>query len=383
MPKRKKHQRLPSGYGQIRYLGPHRLHPYAVHPPAQETETGYSRPKALCYVDDWYVGFQVLAAHHSGTYKPGDELTYARPSAADNPDQGCRAFLDALRGFQASLVPDSEGMTFAEVYEAYFEAKFGEHAPKKLSRQSIASTKAAYKNCAALHDRPFRDLRLDDLQAVLDNCTLAESSLELIRSLMTQMYGYAEAHELCDKNYAKHVVIPSAEKDENGVPFTPADIKTLWKHRADPMAEMLLIMCYSGFRISAYLTMQVDLKAGSFTGGIKTRAGKGRVVPIHSALLPLITERIRRDGNLLPNGAQRFRADMYTLLESLGIEKHTPHDCRHTFSALCEKYGVREADRKRMLGHSFGADVTNGVYGHRTLDDLRAEIEKIPAPDGL
>ena len=73
----------------------------------------------------------------------------------------------------------------------------------------------------------------------------------------------------------------------------------------------------------------------------------------------------------------------YPTLERLNITgnpKHTPHDCRHTFSALCEKYGVRENDRKRMLGHSFGNDVTNAVYGHRTLEELRAEIEKIKVP---
>ena len=55
---------------------------------------------------------------------------------------------------------------------------------------------------------------------------------------------------------------------------------------------------------------------------------------------------------------------------------HTPQDTRHTFSRLCEKYGVAENDRKRMLGHAF-SDVTNAVYGHRTLEDLRGEIEKI------
>ena len=33
-----------------------------------------------------------------------------------------------------------------------------------------------------------------------------------------------------------------------------------------------------------------------------------------------------------------------------------------------------------MLGHSFGADITNGIYGHRTVDDLRKEIEKIKVP---
>ena len=56
---------------------------------------------------------------------------------------------------------------------------------------------------------------------------------------------------------------------------------------------------------------------------------------------------------------------------------HTPHSCRHTFSRLCESYGVREADRKRLMGHSFGNDITNGVYGHRSLKELWLEIEKI------
>ena len=53
---------------------------------------------------------------------------------------------------------------------------------------------------------------------------------------------------------------------------------------------------------------------------------------------------------------------------------------RPYYSRLCESYGVREADRKRMMGHSFGNDITNGVYGHRTLEELRTEIEKIKEP---
>ena len=68
---------------------------------------------------------------------------------------------------------------------------------------------------------------------------------------------------------------------------------------------------------------------------------------------------------------------MYDALGRAGVEKHTPHDCRHTFSRLCEKYGVNENDRKRMMGHSFTGDITNSVYGHRDLEDLREEIEKI------
>ena len=77
----------------------------------------------------------------------------------------------------------------------------------------------------------------------------------------------------------------------------------------------------------------------------------------------------------------QFRRDMKSTLRKLGLPERTPHSCRHTFSRLCESYGVREADRKRMLGHSFGNDITNGVYGHRTLEELRTEIEKIKVPD--
>ncbi|MBP3205264.1 MAG: hypothetical protein J6M66_07565 [Lachnospiraceae bacterium] len=77
------------------------------------------------------------------------------------------------------------------------------------------------------------------------------------------------------------------------------------------------------------------------------------------------------------NSISQFRRDMKSTLRQLGIKEKSPHSCRHTFSRLCESYGVREADRKRMLGHSFGNDITNGVCGHRTLEKLRSEIEKI------
>ena len=70
MPRRKKHSRLPNGYGSIRYLGKNRKNPYAVHPPAN---IDGDRPAALCYVDDWMKGFIILTAYKAGTYKPGME----------------------------------------------------------------------------------------------------------------------------------------------------------------------------------------------------------------------------------------------------------------------------------------------------------------------
>ena len=222
------------------------------------------------------------------------------------------------------------------------------------------------------------DLRHQDLQNIVDNCPLKHSSKELIVSLFHQMYNYAEIYELCEKDYSVHVKINTADDDEHGVAFTEEELKVLWKHKDNEVVEFILIMCYSGYRIKAYEDITINMDEWYFQGGVKTAASKNRIVPIHSAIQDLVERRVRRLDRITGDiSRSKFRISMYGALSALGIKKHTPHDCRHTFSMLCEKYGVNENDRKRMLGHSFGSDITNAVYGHRTLEELRGEIEKI------
>lgn len=379
MPKRKKHPKLPNGYGSIKYLGKNRRNPYAVHPPVTEyTDEGVPiTPKALCYVDDWMKGFIVLTSYRAGTYTKGDERDIDLPNDHKSLEIIAQRLLSDYNKAQGIVEEEKEPeKTFAEVYQDFWKYKFENEKGKKLSESSKLSIQAAFKNAKALHDRPFRDLRHDDLQSVIDNCPLKHSSLELIVHLFRQMYAYADIYELCDKDYSTHVKINKEDDDESGVPFTDSDLKILWDHKDDEIVEFILIMCYSGFRIRAYKNLEINLKDKYFRGGIKTKAGKNRVVPIHPAILPFVKRRLKADG-IYPSTYSKFLKDMSNKLSELGIEKHTPHDCRHTFSALCEKYGVNENDRKRMMGHSFGNDLTNAKYGHRTVDDLRGEIEKI------
>ncbi len=219
-------------------------------------------------------------------------------------------------------------------------------------------------------------MRHKDLQDVIDKCDLKYASLEHIINLYHQMYDYADLQGLCDKDYSDKVKINIEDDDEQGVPFEESDLKILWNNKSDPTVEFILIMCYSGFRVVAYESLMVNLDDNYFQGGVKTKTSKNRIVPIHPDIIPMVKDRLSRDGHLL-SSANTFRAEMYTKLEALGIQRHTPHDCRHTFSKLCEHYGVNENDRKRMMGHSFGQDITNKKYGHRDLEDLRSEIRKI------
>ncbi len=384
MARRKKHPKLPNGFGSIKKLsGKNRANPYGVYPPTTEFDSD-GRPvpvKAIAYVSDWLYGVSILTAYHAGSYIPG--VYPPRPEPQAGAAAGLEAVAKALLADYSrirSVVTGEEEkppeLTFAEVYERFYQDKY-ELSKKQYSESSKALTRAGFKNCSSLHNKPFVSLRHSDLQKVVDACPLKHASLETIVSLFHQMYAFAVREGLCDKDYSANVKINIDDDDEHGVPFTEKDLRILWKHQEDPVVEFILIMCYSGFRISAYKTMTVDLEHRYFQGGIKTKAGKNRIVPIHPDIFPLVQRRLERSKELLPNSVFDFRKSMYAKLSELGITRHTPHDCRHTFSWLCEHYCVNENDRKRMLGHSFSGDITNGTYGHRTVEELTREICKI------
>lgn len=384
--KRKKYPRLPAGFGSIRYLGSGRRNCYAVHPPATIDALGHvNRPAAICYVDDWIKGFTVLTAYKAGTYTPGMEKSMEVANTGDLDILAQRIIADysTIKGVEEKH-PEIKELTFAEVYERFYKWKFEDDKSRTYTKATKASYNAAYKNCSTLHDRKFNSLCYNDLQGVVNSCELKHSSLELIVVLFKQLYKYAIIHEICEDDKSKYVTVNRIEDDENGRPFSDEELEILWENRNDDNAAMILIMCYSGFRISEYKTLSVNLKEKYFKGGMKTESGKNRVVPIHDSVFGFVQDRMDRYGCLLPYSVSYFRTHHFApTLERLGITsmpKHTPHDARHTFSMLCERYSVRENDRKRMLGHAFQDDITNTVYGHRSVDDLRPEIQKIQVP---
>lgn len=379
MARRVKHPKLPNGYGSIKYLGSGRRNPYAVHPPTKEFDINGTpqTPKALCYVNDWYKGFAVLTAYKAGTYFPGFENTLPEIFNISDSKFIERILADYNMCKSANERNIEQKRSFADVYHDFYAWKYESDKGRVYSKSSMRATTTAFHNCKQIHDRPLVDLRHPDLQKVIDDCPLKRSSKEHIIALFKQIYKYAEIFELVEKNYAAHISANVAEDDEHGVPFDEKELAILWAHKDDPISAMILILCYSGFRIGEIATLTTNLSEMYFQGGIKTAAGKDRIVPIHSCIQDLVRDRMDAYGSLLPLSSDVFRVKMYDFLTDVGIVKHTPHDCRHTFSALCERFKVSENDRKRMLGHSFKQDITNAVYGHRSVEDLREEIEKI------
>ena len=369
---KKKHPKLPNGFGSIKKLSGNRTNKYGVYPPTTEFQANGSpvTPKALCYVPDWYMGFYALMKYRDGSFEAEDFLTAdIKPS-----DRQTDVISKIIASYNSSSRIALDAKTFSEVYQEFFAYKYERDKTRQYSKSAIGATKSAYSQAKGLHGKPFRSLRTEDLQAVIDGCEKKHATKEHIKNLFRQMYEYAYSHDLCEKNYAEHVRIHTPDDDEKGEPFTERELALIWERSAgNEGLQGALIMAYSGFRISAYSKMEVNMEGQYFRGGVKTKAGKDRIVPFNKEIIPFINE-----GNpLFRLSPAKFRALFHEELSAIGLRGHTPHDCRHTFSWLCDKYHVDTLSKRLLLGHALGNDVTDLKYGHRTVEELRNEINKI------
>ena len=207
------------------------------------------------------------------------------------------------------------------------------------------------------------------------------------------MYKYAMKHEIVDKNYAQLCDSVKKPKPEIvRIPFSDLEIQKLWDNIQVPFADMVLIGIYTGFRPQELAILQiddVDLDRWTITGGLKTDAGKNRIVPIHPRIRELVQQNYHRAGKMNSNylfndenGQQgtfltygKYRGRFNKIMKRLNMT-HKPHDTRHSFITMAKSADMNEYILKLIVGHAV-EDITENTYTHRTIEDLHQEIQKI------
>lgn len=268
---------------------------------------------------------------------------------------------------------DISGTTFADVYRMWSEEHF----------QKVKETthyKAAYKIMEPIQGRVFSELKLQDFQNVFDNSGKNTPMLKMAKILISQMYDYAVLHE----------IVSSSKKDlityldvGNSNPkaivrkiFTNEEIENLWE-RNDQTAKLLLVMIYTGVRISEIL----DMKKGNvfldekYMKVIEAKTDAGiRDVPIADGILPFITEFMQSKGDNLIT----FAGCSSTIRKVINKETgHLPHDTRHTFATLGVEAGIDQRVIDVILGHSGGKNIALKVYTHIGLAAKLEAVNKI------
>lgn len=298
------------------------------------------------------------------------------------------------------------GLTANELFEKWIV-----EYEKSLSYSNNSSSyKKAWLYCSTIHGIRASDIRARHIKGCIDEGFIIHNNERLyanpttkfkIKSLFNLMLDYALEYEIVDKNYARTFALPSKIRKEaketisEHIAYTDEEMEKLWENVDDiKFVDAVLIQCYSGWRPKELCLLELDkinLEEWTFTGGMKTDAGKDRTVPIHPKIRDLVKRRYdeakKINSKYLFNiigarGIKEFNYDRYRrglkkIIENLSLNPdHRLHDARKHFVTMAKKFKVEEYAIKYIVGHSI-VDLTERVYTQRDFNWLREELEKI------
>jgi integrase len=275
---------------------------------------------------------------------------------------------------------DVTKLTLGEVYDQWIKRK-----AMTISQSALSTHKMAYQRFGNMVNMPMKDIKKVHLQNWLDGIDLKPASKGKIRSTMHQLFEYAVAYDIVQKNYAKDLEI-TEKIEKTGAVFTEEEIKLLWANRDDQMTQYTLILIYTGMRIGELLDIKGDtiyLDEGYMIGGSKTEAGKDRVIPLHKKIVPLIEQNLennylvysKRSGAFTYNG---IRPRFEKLMTKLGMN-HKIHDTRKTAVSIMHSSGIPMETVRMIVGHS-AKGITEAVYLYKEPQELVDAINTINIP---
>lgn len=332
---KRKSFRLPNGYGSVVHLSGNRRRPYWARITAGYNDKGQQIYKSIGYFATREEALIELAKYNNAPY----DL-------------------------------DLANLTFEGLFELW-----SERVLPRLGKSLQGAHKAAYGHCEPLYKLKYKTLRAYHFQRCIDECPKSYATKSNIRNLFVALDAFAYDNDIIVKAYSANLSVPEATPKE-GKLFTKEEIAKVWKD-GDDVCRFLL---FTGMRISEALELtpaNVDLEEQTILCGMKTEAGKNRIVPIHPMIRGLV-ERRMAGKYLFPHDGKKQTYKAYTLrrfnpmMERLGMEHHT-HDCRKTFRSALDKAGANKVAVDRIIGHKSG-DVGERVYTLKTLDELREAI---------
>jgi site-specific recombinase XerD len=294
--------------------------------------------------------------------------------------------LDVLLDYNKSPYDiDAKRITMAELYDRWRSRAV---LQGRLSMKTIQGINNGYLHCKDLHGMAYSFIKTHMMQSCVDNCGRGYGTQKQIKSLFYHLDNYGIEFDVIQKRYSDLITTDSV-KPKQKKPFSDSEVKRLWDNVDKPWVDTILILLYSGWRVSEMLGLLTENVIidnpeeciNYMRGGIKTEAGENRVVPIHSAILPLVKKRYNPDNKYLIEFEGKlmtyamYRYYFFGVMDKLKM-KHTVHETRHTFRSWLNRTPAKLSCINRIMGHRC-KDIGLEVYTHDTLEDLRYTIEFI------
>ena len=206
--------RLPNGYGSVYKLSGKRRKPYIARKTRGYDDNGKQLYSIIGYYATRQQALQALADYNFNPY----DLELGK-------------------------------ITFAEIYEKWYADEFNEDTNKSTRR----NYEAAYKHCEALHNMKMLDIRPIHMQNILDNLQLSYASVKRVHILFNKIFKWCIQHDCIKKNYAEGLKINVKYDSKPKNAFSTEEIEQLWKAQKIDSLKIVLMLIYSGVRVSELL----------------------------------------------------------------------------------------------------------------------------------
>jgi integrase len=301
-----------------------------------------------------------------------------KPNTIKRADKTHYTFIQLYEEWKDIFIPTRE--------ERIHMKKTHETIKGKLGLSNSLGLMSAVNKFKSLWDREYASITKNEFQQILYNTEGKKTKLVDMRNLIIKMDKYALGEDIISKGYGSLLDLDYDKSNKARTPYTYELIEKIWKYEGEIVADIQLILLYTGMRIEELLIIQksnIHLKEGYLIGGLKTTAGKNRIIPIHHEILPIIKRYYNKSTEYLftkRNGV-RLYYDNYRLLfldfaKKIGATEHTTHETRYTFRSELGRLGADERCIDLIMGHQNG-NVGNVVYNQKTFEELKATVELI------
>lgn len=264
-------------------------------------------------------------------------------------------------------------ITFSELYNEWSGLHY-----KGLSKSKITAYRIAYKRCEQFYYRDWNNISLREMQEVVDQRPSYYTARD-VKQLLSQMGEYAVKHEYFDKNRASLIELPVLEQGQKEA-FSEDEIKRLWAdyNAGNKFTGYALVMIYTGLRYGELKLIKkedvyLDNDVPHIIGGIKSEAGKNRIIPIAPLIYPLIEEMCKAGKRkLLEMNEDNFRKAFDEMTARASVRQLKPHSCRHTFCTELARRGVPPAVIKTLAGHANYSTTVGYTHIQQLADGMEA-----------
>lgn len=319
---------------------------------------------------------------------------------------------EALLEYNRNPYDLEDDITVKQLYERWTASYFESASPAY-----IRTVKSAWSYCSTIYAMRAKDLRARHIKGCMEDGYRIETvgkkkgekiyasagTKSRIKSLFNLMLDYALEYEIVDRNYSRtfdvsdELVKEIEDNKKTHIIFTEEEVQKLWDNVGKvKFVDWILIQTYMGWRPQELATLRLDeinINQWYMCAGMKTDAGKQRIVPIHAKIKDLVqqnmdfakeigSEYLFNDKGQTHAGSWKITYDKYAnrfnkVIEQLNLNpEHRPHDPRKTFVTRCKKAGVDKYAIKEMVGHSI-KDITESTYTVRDVEWLRSDLEKM------